>query len=244
MPGHFRILGFLLLLSSSLTTTAQSDPKLHISHLTGDFYVYTTYKILNGSPFPSNSMYLVTTKGVVLFDTPWDTTQFQPLLDSIQQRHSKPVILCLATHYHDDRTAGLAFFKSKGIETWSSLQTKQLCRQHKEAEASRVFTTDTIFSIGNHKFSTYYPGKGHTADNIVVWFEKERVLYGGCLVKSTESRGLGNVADADVEQWPLTINRLIKRFPSPAYVIPGHFDWSDRHSLQHTLQLLQDAANK
>ncbi|HWY98299.1 MAG TPA: subclass B1 metallo-beta-lactamase, partial [Bacteroidia bacterium] len=57
-----------------------SAVSLKISHLTGDFYVYTTYKTLNGSPFPSNSMYLVTDSGVVMIDTPWDTTQFQPLM--------------------------------------------------------------------------------------------------------------------------------------------------------------------
>jgi hypothetical protein len=41
--------------------------KLEIYHLTGDFYVYTTYRLLNGNPFPANSMYLITNKGTVLF---------------------------------------------------------------------------------------------------------------------------------------------------------------------------------
>ena len=53
--------------------------KLTISHLTGDFYIYTTYNTYKENQVPANGMYLVTNHGVVMFDTPWDTTQFQPL---------------------------------------------------------------------------------------------------------------------------------------------------------------------
>ena len=97
-----------------------SIPSIAISHSTGDFYIYTTHRLLNGKMIPSNSMYLITDKGAVMFDTPWDTTQFQPLLDSIQFRHHTNVALCIATHFHDDRTAGLDFLKQKGITTYSS----------------------------------------------------------------------------------------------------------------------------
>ena len=60
------------------------ETKLKIAHLTGDFYIYTTYNTYQGNRIPANGMYLVTGNGVVMFDTPWDTTQFQPLLDSIK----------------------------------------------------------------------------------------------------------------------------------------------------------------
>lgn len=33
-----------------------------------------------------------------MFDTPWDTTQFQPLLDSIKFKHNMNVLMCIATH--------------------------------------------------------------------------------------------------------------------------------------------------
>jgi metallo-beta-lactamase class B len=65
------------------------------------------------------------------------------------------------------------------------------------------------------------------------------VLYGGCLVKSTENKDLGYLADADTTEWPRSIRRLIDRYPHAAYIIPGHFDCLDNRSLQHTLDLLQ-----
>src|SRR3954468_16782828 len=97
----YQVVVGLLLLAANNAFAQGASPKLSISHLTGNFYIYTTYKNINGSPFPSNSAYLVTDEGIVLFDTPWDTTQFQPLLDSIYARHQKKPVLCIATHYHD-----------------------------------------------------------------------------------------------------------------------------------------------
>ena len=221
-----------------------SIPSIAISHLTGDFYIYTTHRLLNGKMIPSNSMYLITDKGAVMFDTPWDTTQFQPLLDSIQVRHHTNVVLCIVTHFHDDRTAGLDFLKQKGITTFSSKQTFDLCKEHNEKQARYFFTKDTTFMIGNHRFLTYYPGEGHTKDNIVIWFDDEKVLYGGCLVKSTEANDLGYLGDANLSEWAATIANVIKRFPNPRYVIPGHFGWADNKGLERTLRLLEDHEKK
>ena len=111
---------------------------LKISHLTGGFYIFTTYKDINGQPFPSNGMYLVTDSGVLMFDTPWDTAQCQPLLDYIEKLHNKKVVFCISTHYHDDRTAGLDFLKSNGVKTYSTKQTYDLCRIHNEKQLMQI----------------------------------------------------------------------------------------------------------
>ncbi|MDD8018051.1 MAG: BlaB/IND/MUS family subclass B1 metallo-beta-lactamase, partial [Bacteroidota bacterium] len=216
MKTSLLILSIVIVLSSSIDLFGQGRTRsLEISHLTGNFYVYTTYKEYEGALIPSNSMYVVTDKGVVLFDTPWDSTQFQPLLDSIQQRYNKKVVLLIATHFHDDRTAGLNFFNQKGIATYTSKQTFDLCKMHNKNHSKYYFTKDTTFIIGNHTFQTYYPGEGHTADNIVIWCDAEKILYGGCLVKSTENFSLGNIEDANLSRWPASIKNIMTRFPKP-----------------------------
>ena len=222
------------------------DVKLKITHLTGDCYVYTTWKVMDGggAPYPSNSLYVVTTKGVVMIDTPWDTTQFQPLLDSIEARHHQKPVLCISTHFHADRTAGLDFLKQHGVATWSSAMTKQFCIERNEKQAANTFTKDTTFKIGNHTFSTFYPGEGHTKDNILVWFGKEKVLYGGCFIKSTETDNLGNIADANVKAWPASCQKALQRFKDAVYVIPGHMGWESNQGLQHTLKLAQSQLAK
>lgn len=218
-----------------------SQSKLDITHLTGDCYIFTTYKNLNGYMFPSNGMYVVTTDGIVLIDTPWDTTQCQPLIDSLARRHRLPVVLCIATHFHDDRTAGLAFLRGLGVKTFSSALTYRLCAERNEKQSEWKFDHDTTFVVGQYKFETFYGGEGHSRDNIVVWMGKQKILYGGCLVKSTENRGLGNIADANLSAWGPTIKKVMKKYQRPKFVIPGHFGWDDRQSLKHTLMLLRDA---
>src|SRR6201994_1758057 len=144
-----KIFAFLSVLLFSMTRTLgqMPNPGLIISHLTGDFYVYTTFGMYKGTPVPSNSMYLVSSDGVVLFDTPWDSTQFKPLLDSIQNRHGKKVIMCISTHFHADRTAGLEYYSSMGIKTYTTRQTDQLSKQRHQKRASLLIYKDSTFTV-------------------------------------------------------------------------------------------------
>ncbi len=230
---------------SFVTSSGQSpNQKLVISHLTGDFYVYTTYGSYKNEPVPSNSMYMVTSEGIVLFDTPWDSTQFQPLLDSIKIKHNKNVVLCISTHFHEDRTAGLEYYRRLGIKTYTTEQTDELSKIRNEKRAEFLIYKDSIFTVGQHIFQTYYGGQGHSPDNIVIWFDKEKILYGGCLVKSTEAEDLGNLSDANVKEWATTIENIQHKFINPSYIIPGHLDWHKKESLAHTLLLIQQYNEK
>lgn len=234
-----RICIFIQIILVSQFAVAQKSGGLEISHLVGDYYIYTSYGDFKGTPFPSNGMYILTTEGAVLFDTPWDSLQFQPLLDSIKVKHGKEVVLCISTHFHDDRTAGLEYYKRKGIKTYSSKLTFDLCHDRNENQSQFYFLNDTTFNVGGKAFSTYYAGAGHTSDNIVIWCADEKILYGGCLVKSTETSSLGNLSDANLSEWKKSIKKIIRKYPRPNFVIPGHFAWTDSTALQHTLNLLR-----
>lgn len=238
-----RILSIFLLLF--LSGYGQTNTKLKFAKLSDDLYVYTTYQLFSGNSFPSNSMYLVTDDGVVLFDTPWDKAQFQPLLDSIEKRHGKKVIMCIATHFHDDRTAGLEYYKSKGVKTYTSKLTHTLCVEKNEGVSEFTFEKDTVFNVGGKKFEAYYPGEGHTKDNIVIWIENEKILFGGCLVKSIENHDLGNIADANLNAWAGTVENVLNKYPKISYVVPGHFAGTKgKKSLKHTIKLLEKEGYK
>lgn len=216
-----------------------SGPALRITHVKGDYYVFTTWRTFKNNPTPANGLYLITDKGVVMIDTPWDTTQFQPLLDSIELRHQKKVIFCIATHSHEDRTGGLAYYKQNGIKTYTTKRTDSICEKQGEKRAEFIFTRDTTFKVGQYSFQTFYGGEGHTKDNIVIWFNKDKILYGGCLLKSTEATDLGYVKESNLEAWPLTLKKIRRKFGTPPYSITGHQDWSDNKALEHTLSLLK-----
>lgn len=213
--------------------------KMEINRLFSNYYIFTTYKVYNGNETPANGMYIVTPGGVVLLDTPWDASMTKPLLDTIARWHQQPVVACIVTHYHDDRTAGLDILKKEGIKTWSSKKTYDLGKNKGEKTAEFQFNSDTTFNFGGVLFETYFPGEGHSKDNIVVWINKTKVLYGGCFIKSLEAKDLGNTEDANVTEWPISVRNTMKKFKSPKYVIPGHYSWVNKNAMMHTLYLLE-----
>lgn len=217
---------------------AQSvSPKLVITPIAENFYVYTTYNTYKGVLFPANGLYVVTSEGVLIIDTPWDTTQFQTLLDSIAIRHQQKAVMCLSTHFHEDRTGGLTFFRKSGIATYTTAATDSISAYMGFPRAQFIMAHDTSFQLGNLVMETYYPGPGHTIDNIVCWFPAQQILYGGCLIKSTVDQSLGNTADGDLKAYANSVRRVKRKFTHPYIVIPGHQEWRNNKSVEHTLQM-------
>lgn len=223
---------------------AQTPAKLEIVPLTGDFYIYTTYNTYQENRTPAHGMYVVTTDGVVMFDTPWDTTQFQPLLDSIQTRHHKNVIMCFATHWHSDKTAGLEYYRQHGIKTYTTALTDELSKKNDMKRAEFLMTRDTTFRVGQYTFETYYPGPGHTTDNIVIWFEKEKILYGGCLIKGASDKTLGYLGDANTAAYATTLENVQQKCQNPQHIIVAHSDWTNLNSLKHSIKLAKRLKKK
>ena len=233
---------FIFSLTSIFGQTAEA--KLKISHLTGDFYIYTTYSTYEGDQVPANGMYLVTNNGVVMFDTPWDTTQFQPLLDSIKLKHNKSVAMCIATHWHSDRTAGLEYYRKQGIKTYTTVLTDELSKKNDKKRAEYLIEKDTVFNVGHYSFETYYPGQGHTADNIVIWFNKEKILYGGCLIKGADAESLGYLGDANIKEYESTLKKVQVKYRKPKFIIISHSDWNNIKSLKHSIMLAKELKKK
>jgi metallo-beta-lactamase class B len=231
-----------IILTLLFSTTIFSQTKtntLKITPLVGDYYIYTTFHSYKGDTASANGMYVVTNKGVVIIDTPWDTTQFQPLLDSIQIKHHQKVVLCIATHSHEDRTGGLKFFRQQNISTYTSIQTDSISKATNQKRAQFHFSKDTTFNIGQLSFQTFYPGQGHTADNIVIWFDKEKILYGGCLIKSIEVTNLGYIKESNLSAWPITLKNVKQKYPHPKFIIPGQESFTSLNAINQTLKLLQ-----
>lgn len=219
----------------SLNTFAQLD----FQKLADSTYLFTTYHEYKGSKVSSNGVLRLTTNGVVMIDTPWDTTQFQPLLDSIRTKFHSSVALVIATHWHEDRSGGLEFYTRQGIPTYSTRATYNLCRENKMPLAKYTFIGDTTFRIGNTIVETYYPGSGHTSDNIVVYFPDDRILAGGCFLKSVDATDLGNLSDANLGLWPVAVRNLIKKYRKVKIAVPGHDRVDGKKALKHTLRLLK-----
>jgi metallo-beta-lactamase class B len=236
---------YLFLLIYSVAAFGQNKVlKIRTTHLTGNIYVCTSYGILDdGSVFPANDMYIITRTGVILIDTPWGEAETSQLIDTLWSRYHKKILLCISTHFHADRTGGVDVLKKKGIKTYSSVLTKQLAKQRGEKQPEFTFTGDTTFNVDNVILQAYYPGEGHTKDNIVIWLPQSNVLFGGCFIKSLDATDIGNLADANLKAWPFSIEKVKAQFKDIKFVIPGHQGWQgDTLMFGHTLELAKQAS--
>ena len=110
--------------------------------------------------------------------------------------------------------------KEKGIKAHSTALTAELAKKNGYEEPIGDLQAITKLKFGNMKIETFYPGKGHTEDNIVVWLPQYNILVGGCLVKSASAKDLGNVTDAYVNEWSTSIENVLKRYGNINLVVP------------------------
>ncbi len=81
-------------------------------------------------------------------------------------------------------------------------------------------------------------GAGHSFDNITVWIQGTKILFGGCLVKSMDSTEPGNLSDAAVPESDRTVKKVIQRCSEGKTVVPGHGYVGWPQWLTHSLRLV------
>jgi metallo-beta-lactamase class B len=219
---------------------AQRKPlPIVVRQIAEDVYVHTSYSYIGDDPFPSNGLIVSTSEGILLVDTGWGKRQTAQILSWVDSTLRRPVVLCIVTHFHDDRVGGVQVLHDRAIPVLSTKLTASLAPPEDATCLRPVLPDDSTFVLGQTSVRVFYPGEGHTKDNIVVWFPESRILVGGCLVKSLDAKGLGFIDDANLKEWPATVRRMQKTFEDPAIVIPGHQNWGGKELLSHTLELLE-----
>lgn len=234
---------FAFLFAGLAHAQSPSKPKLTVTPLTSRVFVHTTYGEYQKKFIPANGLIINTGDGVVLVDTGWDTKEntdnTRQLLQWVADSLGQPVRLCVVTHAHDDRVGGIGELRKAGIRVVSTPLTAQKSVKQGYETPEGILPNDTTFSIGNVPIRCYFPGEGHTSDNIVVWLPNQQILHGGCFVKSVAAFGMGNLADANLSEWATSVRRVMAQFGKARIVIPGHEEWGDTEALEHTLRLLE-----
>ena len=212
--------------------------KLELKQIKTNFYVHTTYNSFGGNPFPSNGLIVNSDSGLILIDTPWNDFQTTKLIDSYKKLFKKDITLAIITHAHVDKIGGINSLLNQKIKTISTKLTADIAESNSYRRPEAKLPKDSIIIFSNIVIHTFYPGVGHTKDNIVVYFPEEKILYGGCFIKSIDAKDLGNLIDADVIQWDTSINNVIKKFNGDMIVIPGHGKIGNFKNIKHTKYLI------
>lgn len=237
------LLILLVCLVGGVAVFAAGDPnKVELTKINEQIWVHTSYADYMGSLIPSYGLLALTNTGIVLVDTPWTNDQTQELLKLVKDRFHQPIKLAIFSHWHPDRIGGIDSLSAAHIKTASTTATAELAVKAGFQKPQRMLHPQVeVFQVGDLSLETYFPGPGHTMDNIVVYFPQLKVLYGGCLVKPLNMTNLGNMADGDVIQYPNTIQNIIRRYPQARIVIANHgtSPMGDFGLLKHTLQLAE-----
>lgn len=195
-----------------------------------------------GSPanrnFISNAGFVATPAGTVVIDALGAPVLADELIAEAERLTGQPVRVVIVTHYHADHIYGLSALRAKGAQILahrggqeylnSDTALRRLEASRSElapwidartelVPATRWIDGDTDFVFGGERFLIRHVGPAHTAEDIVVFAERSRVLFSGDLV----FRGrVPYVGQADSGHWIESLDRLIAL--KPEVVVPGH----------------------
>jgi metallo-beta-lactamase class B len=242
---------------------------LSVTEIEKDAFVIT-----HSFPWPSNSLLIRgSNSDCILVNTLCDNQGARMLVDWIKDNFGDVNLIAINTGFHVDNIGGNEFLLSKGIAVYGSNLTAKLVTERGQAEKSRLLEgfkspenkkyydayknltfmpPNHIFDIneglhlkiGDEDVNIFYPGPSHTIDNVVVYFPKRKILFGGCMIKSLDSKDAGYSADADMQKWPRSVEKVLAQYKDAKFVVPGHGDYGDTGLIKHTIELLDKINNQ
>jgi len=235
-------------------------PPPSLDQIADGVWVHKSYKVIEPwGPFLSQGMVLEKNGIVFLIDTAWNDKDTETLLFLIKQQFGRLPFAAIITHAHEDKMGGVSALRQYRVETHALRETNEdakargLLRTQFSIDPARRYTVfesasrlnfyDQNYYPEKRWFHVFYPGPGHTRDNIVVYYAPAKVLFGGCLIRPGNATDLGNTADADIGHWADAVRAVAARFPDAEIVIPSHGAVGGRELLDHTIALAEAAAN-
>lgn len=225
---------FVLLLAYMPLVNAQ---QVVLKQLSKNTFIHTSYlQTTDFGHVPCNGLVIRDGKQAIVFDTPTDDQSAKELIHLVQDSLHCQIVAVFPTHFHSDCLGGLKAFHEAGIASIANELTLELAK-NSGAEVPQIsFHKSFTFKVGNEKVLIRFLGQGHTRDNVVGYFPKEKVLFGGCLIKELGA-SKGFLGDANVNEWSATVAKVKKAFPRAKWVVPGHGEAGDASLLDYTQKL-------
>jgi metallo-beta-lactamase class B len=233
------IMGLLTVNSISAQQTIYKTPTLEIDSIATGTYVHRSFLATKdwGNVSCNGAVYINTGEAIV-FDTPTTDSVSVELISWIRLHTKASIKAIVVNHSHVDCLGGLAIFHQAGIPSYASKLTQKLALNdvNRPAIPQHGFTNVLNLKIGNTTIINYYPGEGHTRDNIVSYIPAVNVLFGGCIIKAIGS-GKGNLAEANVATWSESVRKVKQKFQNAVIIIPGHGAYGNRSLLDYTIKM-------
>ncbi|PXV63047.1 metallo-beta-lactamase class B [Dysgonomonas alginatilytica] len=237
------ILQFLVLpiLGQNKPDTIRISDDIDLIKLSDNAYLHISYlQTKSWGKVGANGLLLVKNGEALMIDTPWNDEQTEELTSWIKDSLHATITAIIPTHWHEDCMGGLRYLQSEDVKSYAGQRTINIAKEKNLPVPQYGFTDSLSINFQNIPVECYYFGGGHTIDLIEVWLPTEDILFAGDVLKDIKSKSLGNIADADIKAWPITVKRIAKRFPKAKTVIPGHGNIGGADLIEHTLKLLEE----
>lgn len=240
-----QILSIIGLVILSLTSYAQVEQhkviisdELEIVQLSENAYLHVSYQtVAPYGRFSSNGLIYINKKEAMIMDTPPTEALTQELLSWFSKNFPDIKIQgVIVNHFHADCLGGLNKFHELGIKSYAYKLTPELINKDTIPVPQITFNKTLKLKMGDKHIVCSYFGEAHSKDNIVVWIPDERILFGGCMVKSMNA-GKGNLSDANISEWSNTVERIKNKFKTAKVVIPDHGNYGGTELLDYTIKL-------
>lgn len=218
--------------------TYKSDD-LIITQITKNCFEHTSYKKTKDyGNVPCNGLIVKDNNEVIIFDTPTNNKTAEELIKWINENLHSKIKAIIPTHFHDDCLGGLEVFHLKGIPSYSYFKTIELAKENHLEVPKYSFKDSINLKVGSEKIVARFFGEGHTKDNVVGYFPKEKIIFGGCLIKALDA-SKGYLGDANTNEWSNTVEKLKKEYPNAKIIVPGHGEFGNRKLLDYTIGLFK-----
>ncbi|RQO32875.1 MBL fold metallo-hydrolase [Herminiimonas sp. KBW02] len=192
--------------------------------------------------FMSNAGFVVTKDGVVVFDALATPVLGNAMLKAIKRITPLPVKRVIISHYHADHFYGLQAFKAQGAEVWAHENGRAALNSDLTQERLKQRRTDLApwvndktqlipadhwlnfkdgkvmsFEMGGMHFRIIDSSGAHSAEDIMLYVEEDKVLFAGDLFFTGR---IPFVGEANSKVWLEALDRMLEM--RPALVVPGH----------------------
>lgn len=187
----------------------------------------------------TNYAVYIGTASVTVAGAGWSPETAELLAQEIKKVTNRPIGDVIVPDHDPEYAGGSAYWKGIGANIVSTRLTEQTLGKEwtKAVDFTRKYfptyptlalvpptkTYGTDFTLENGDIRGLYLGPSHSIDDIFVYFPKQKVLYAGSILKER----LGNLAFANLEEYPKTLEKLRRLHLEIDKIISGH--WSAVH---------------
>ena len=201
----------------------------------------------------SNSAFVVTNSGVILFDTGSSADIGLAIKKAIAQVTDQPVRWIINSHAHGDHWLGNAAFKdtveaiyvteqvAKNIKSEGKNWVDNFNKLTKGGTGdSEILLPDTFISertkikLGDREITLFLSGDSHSPGDILMWLADEKVIVTGDVIYSDR---MPSTFDSNLPHWIKLLGEL--EAMQPKVVIPGHGVVTDIEGVTRLKNLLQ-----